>query len=62
MAVLEEHQADVEAILARRRSNGADFWATRDGRRGTGSPFSERSLAKFAYCRKGEPSRLATKR
>jgi hypothetical protein len=40
MAVLEEHRADVAAILARPRSNGADFWATPDGRWGTGSPFS----------------------
>ena len=40
MAVLEEHESDVEAILEKRRSNGADFWATPDGRWGTGSPFS----------------------
>lgn len=40
MTVHAEHQADVEAILARRHDNGADFWATPDGRWGKGSPFS----------------------
>ena len=40
MAVLKEHRDDVRAILRRRRDNGADFWATPDGRWGTGSPYS----------------------
>jgi hypothetical protein len=40
MAVLKEHQADVEALLAKRRTNGAHFGATPDGRWRTGSPFS----------------------
>lgn len=40
MAVLKQHQSDVDAILAKRRDNGADSWATADGRWGVGSPFS----------------------
>ena len=40
MAVPEQYQQDVRAILKRRRDNGADFWATPDGRWGKGSPFS----------------------
>ncbi len=32
--------SDVEAVLARRHDNGADFWATADGRMGVGEPFS----------------------
>lgn len=31
---------DIDAILAQRRANGGDFWATSDGRWGVGSPFS----------------------
>jgi len=33
-------QRDIEIILARRRDNGADYWATPDGRVYVGSPFS----------------------
>lgn len=40
MATRDDTRADIEVILARRRANGADFWATPDGRWGTGSPFS----------------------
>lgn len=40
MAVSKLYQADVDAILARRHDNGADLWATPDGRLGTGGPFS----------------------
>ena len=40
MVVAHAYRADVEALLARRHDNGADFWATPDGRWGTGSPFS----------------------
>lgn len=32
--------ADVEAVLGRRYDNGADFWATPDGRIYVGNPFS----------------------
>ncbi len=35
-----ERRADIDAILARRRANGGDFWATPDGRIYVGSPFS----------------------
>ena len=31
---------DVEAVLARRHDNGADFWASADGRLAVGEPFS----------------------
>jgi hypothetical protein len=40
MAVPGQHKADLDAILAKRHDNGADFWATADGRWGVGSPFS----------------------
>ena len=40
MTVLKQYRGDVESILAKRHANGADFWATADGRWGTGSPFS----------------------
>jgi hypothetical protein len=40
MPVAKRYQADVDAILAKRHDNGADFWATPDGRWGVGSPFS----------------------
>jgi len=35
-----KYQADIDAILARRHDNGADFWATSDGRLAVGDPFS----------------------
>ena len=38
--VSQRYEADVEAVLARRHDNGADFWATADGRLGVGEPFS----------------------
>lgn len=40
MAVLPRYQPDVDAILARRHDNGADCWATPDGRLAKGSPFT----------------------
>jgi hypothetical protein len=40
MAIPKRYASDVDAVLARRRDNGADFWATPDGRWGKGSPFS----------------------
>lgn len=40
MAVLPRYQPDVDAILARRHDNGADLWATPDGRLIKGSPFT----------------------
>lgn len=33
-------RGDIDVLLARRRANGGDFWATADGRWGVGSPFS----------------------
>ena len=33
-------QADIEEILSRRHDNGADYWATTDGRIYVGNPFS----------------------
>lgn len=35
-----DHQSDIDAVLALRHANGADYWATADGRLGVGSPFS----------------------
>lgn len=35
-----KYRADVEAVLARRHDNGADFWASADGRLSVGDPFS----------------------
>ena len=40
MAVAPQHEVDVEAILATRHDNGADYWATPDGRLAKGGPFS----------------------
>jgi len=34
------HTTDIAAILAKRHDNGADYWATPDGRIYVGSPFS----------------------
>jgi hypothetical protein len=38
--VRSEYITDVEAVLARRRGNGGDYWATADGRLAVGAPFS----------------------
>ena len=40
MAVPQAYREDLEALLARRHDQGADHWATPDGRWGKGSPFS----------------------
>lgn len=40
MAAPKSYQDDVKVILGKRRDNGADFWATPDGRWGKGSPYS----------------------
>jgi len=40
MAIPTQYKDDVDAILKKRHDNGADFWATPDGRWGVGSPFS----------------------
>ena len=40
MPVLPQYQKDVEAILARRYDNGADYWATPDSKLLKGSPFT----------------------
>jgi hypothetical protein len=36
----KKYQPDIDAILNRRHDNGADFWATADGRLAVGEPFS----------------------
>lgn len=36
----EARSADIEALLARREDNGADYWATPDGRIYVGNPYS----------------------
>lgn len=38
--VSKRYLPDVEAVLARRHDNGADYWATADSRLGVGDPFS----------------------
>ena len=38
--VSKKYIPDVEAVLARRHDNGADFWASADGRLAVGEPFS----------------------
>jgi len=40
MAIPKAYESDAQAILSKRHDNGADFWATPDGRWGKGSPFS----------------------
>jgi hypothetical protein len=40
MAVAPRYQPDVDTIMATRRDNGADFWATPDRRLSKGGPFS----------------------
>jgi hypothetical protein len=45
MAVRQQYQQDVDALLARRHDNGADFWATPDGRLSKGSPFTTLACA-----------------
>ena len=40
MTVAPPYHADVEAIVATRRDNGADYWATPDLRLSKGGPFS----------------------
>ncbi len=38
--VNKKYIPDVDAVLARRHDNGADYWASSDGRLGVGDPFS----------------------
>jgi hypothetical protein len=38
--VSKKYQPDLDAILARRHDNGADYWASADGRLLVGEPFS----------------------
>jgi hypothetical protein len=38
--VSKKYLPDLQAVLARRHDNGADYWATADGRLGVGEPFS----------------------
>ena len=38
--VSKKYMSDVAAVLARRHDNGADFWASADGRLAVGEPFS----------------------
>ncbi len=47
MAVEEDYRSDVAAILARRTDNGADYWATPDGRLAKGGPFSTLGAARL---------------
>lgn len=40
MAIPEQNRSDIDAILAKRHHNGADYWTTPDKRLNKGSPFS----------------------
>lgn len=40
MPVPKKYQSDVDLLLKKRHDQGADFWATADGKWGKGSPFS----------------------
>ena len=40
MPIPARYQADAQAIIAYRHQNGADYWATPDGRLLKGGPFS----------------------
>ncbi|WP_349426109.1 hypothetical protein [Microbacterium sp. LWS13-1.2] len=40
MAETQRYGSDIDVILARRHDNGADYWATPDGRISKGSPFT----------------------
>lgn len=40
MDASERYQPDIDAILAKRHDNGADYWATPDKRLNVGSPFT----------------------
>jgi hypothetical protein len=45
MAIAKQYQSDVEAILAKRHDNGADYWTTPDRRLMKGSPFTTLACA-----------------
>lgn len=47
MAAPPDRSADVATIMAERRSNGADYWATPDGRLAKGGPFSTLGAARL---------------
>lgn len=36
----KKYSNDIQAVLSQRHNNGADYWATPDGRVGVGAPFS----------------------
>lgn len=56
MAVIAKYQADVDAILAKRYDNGADYWTTPDKRLIKGSPFSTLNCAHLLLELGMEPS------
>lgn len=45
MAIAKKYQSDVDAILARRYDNGADYWTTPDKRLCKGNPYSALNCA-----------------
>ncbi len=45
----QECAADIDAIIARRHDNGADYWASADGRIYVGNPFSTISSLGMLY-------------
>ena len=55
------YQPDVDAILARRHDNGADLWATPDGRLGVGEPFSTVTALLMLHELKVAPTEVAVR-
>lgn len=45
MVTYPKHQPDIDLILSCRHDNGADYWATPDGKLAKGSPFSTHNSA-----------------
>ncbi|AFL99924.1 MULTISPECIES: prenyltransferase [Desulfitobacterium] len=56
MAVIKQYEDDVNAILAKRYDNGADFWTTPDKRLCKGSPYSTLNCAHMLLELGVEPS------
>ncbi|MCY3842293.1 MAG: prenyltransferase [Acidobacteria bacterium] len=46
---MPENESDIQALLARRHDNGADYWATPDGRCYVGNPFSTLACLGMLY-------------
>ncbi len=54
--IAKQYQSDVEAVLAKRYDNGADYWTTPDKRLAKGNPFSTLGCAFLLLELRMEPS------